>query len=173
MKITTFMAMAAALVLGLSAQASMKGKTAHADLQDAKGQKVGTASFWEMKEGVKISLKVSGLAPGTHALHIHNVGTCEAPDFKSAGPHFNPDGKKHGDKNPDGPHAGDLPNFVVGKNGRSKFSTVATHVTMDDGANSLFHPGGTALVVHAKADDEMTDPAGNAGDRIACGVITP
>jgi Cu-Zn family superoxide dismutase len=99
------------------------------------------------------------------------VGKCDPPDFKSAGPHFNPDNKKHGSKNPDGPHAGDLPNFDVGPDGTAKVSVVAPNVTLGDGPNSLFHPEGTALVIHEKADDYMTDPAGNAGARIACGVV--
>jgi Cu-Zn family superoxide dismutase len=120
---------------------------------------------------VRISLRVMGLPGGTHAFHIHNVGKCEAPDFKSAGGHFNPEGKKHGLKNPDGPHAGDMPNITVAANGRGRAQVINTRITLGEGANSVFHEGGTAIVIHEKADDEMTDPAGNAGNRIACGVI--
>ena len=100
------------------------------------------------------------------------MAQCDAPDFKTAGPHFNPESKKHGLQNPDGPHAGDMNNFTASKNGRAKATITNDRVTLGQGANSLLANGGVALVVHAKADDMKTDPAGNAGDRIACGVIT-
>jgi Cu-Zn family superoxide dismutase len=114
---------------------------------------------------------MSQLPPGQHALHVHAVGKCEAPDFKSAGPHFNPEGKKHGTQNPEGPHAGDLPNFEVSADGRAKTSVLATRVLLSDGTNSLFQANGTSLVIHEKPDDNLNDPAGNAGTRIACGVV--
>jgi len=152
--------------------AAEKGpKTAKTELRDAQGQKVGTATFKQAPEGVNISLQVSSLPPGTHAFHIHAVGKCEPPDFKTAGGHFNPENKKHGLKNPAGPHAGDMPNISVGQNGKGRAALLNRRVTLGEGANSLFHEGGTALVIHEKADDDMTDPAGNAGNRIACGVI--
>lgn len=145
--------------------------SAHADLINAQGQKIGTALLTQTASGVKIDINVAQLPPGTHAFHIHAVGKCEVPDFKSAGGHFNPVGKQHGKDNPNGPHAGDMLNFEVGDDGIAKFSTVNTSVTLDAGANSLFHEGGTALVIHEKADDYKTDPAGNAGNRIVCGII--
>lgn len=159
-----------ALLFAASAQAR-PAQTARADIINAKGEKIGTATIAPAEQGVNISLNVSQLPPGTHALHIHAVGKCDPPDFKSAGPHFNPDNKKHGSKNPEGPHAGDLQNFDVKADGTAKVSVAAPNVTLGEGPNSLFHPEGTALVIHEKADDYMTDPAGNAGGRIACGVI--
>ena len=155
----------------LFSAAALQAQTAHADLINAKGDKVGSATLKETKSGVKIDLTASQLPPGPHALHIHAVGKCEAPAFTTAGGHFNPDAKKHGSKNPDGSHNGDLPNFDVGADGKAKVSITAAHVTLKDGPNSLFHPDGTALMIHEKSDDYMTDPTGNAGSRIACGVI--
>ena len=142
------------------------------NLQDAKGQSVGTATITDSKTGVAIRLDLKGLPPGVHALHIHSVAKCEAPGFTSAGPHFNPEHKQHGLDNPQGPHAGDMPNFTVKANGTAKVTIQDPRVTLGSGANSVFTNGGTALMIHAKADDLKSDPAGNAGDRIACGTIT-
>ena len=145
--------------------------TAKAELADSQGKKVGTAELTQTPEGVKIALAVSGLTPGQHAFHIHTAGKCEGPDFKSAGAHFNPYNKKHGLKNPDGPHAGDMENIEVATDGRGNAQIVNKQVTLAEGPNSLFHEGGTAIVIHASPDDNVTDPAGNAGARIACGVV--
>jgi len=152
------------------AQASPQ--TAKAELYSSQGEKVGNATLTEGPEGVKIALQVSRLTPGPHGFHIHAVGKCDPPGFTSAGAHFNPHGKKHGLKSPEGPHAGDLPNLVVGSDGTAKAEVAAAHVTLGPGKHSLFHPDGTALIIHANPDDEKTDPAGNAGARIACGIIT-
>jgi len=146
-------------------------KKAHADLINAKGQPVGTATFKQTKAGVSISLALNDLPPGTHGIHIHAVGKCDAPDFKTAGGHFNPDAKKHGEKNPQGAHNGDLGNIAVNAKGLVKTTKLAKNVTLGPGANSLFGTDGTALVIHADSDDEMTDPSGNSGARIACGII--
>ena len=145
---------------------------AKAELHNSKGQKVGVATLIEERNGVRIALQVYNLPPGLHGFHIHGVGKCEPPDYKSAGGHFNPYGKKHGLKNPEGHHAGDIPNLLVRADGTATVEVLISLVTLDPGKNSLFQPGGTALVIHAGSDDQMSDPSGNSGDRIACGVIT-
>ena len=151
---------------------SSKTPSKAVNLQNAQGKSIGTATLQQSAVGVAIKLNVHDLPPGDHGIHVHQVAKCEGPDFKSAGPHFNPDGKKHGLDSPDGPHAGDAPNFIVDANGKSKATVLAKGVTMGDDPHSVFTGGGTALVIHAKADDGKTDPSGNSGDRIACGVIT-
>jgi Cu-Zn family superoxide dismutase len=150
---------------------SASAQSAHADILSAQGQKIGTAKLTQTSAGVKIDLSVSQLPAGTHGVHLHTVGKCEAPGFTTAGGHFNPDSKKHGKDNPEGPHAGDLTNIEVGADGTAKASLSTSSVTLKDGPNSLFHEGGAALVIHEKVDDYKTDPSGNSSARIACGVI--
>jgi superoxide dismutase, Cu-Zn family len=159
------------LLIAISAFGQTAPKQAHADIVNAQGQKIGTVTFSPAEGGVKIDLDVAQLAPGTHGVHIHAVGKCEGPDFKSAGGHFNPSAKEHGKDNPKGPHAGDLTNIEVEADGHAKASLSDSLVTLGDGPNSFFHEGGSALVIHEKADDYKTDPSGNSGARIACGVI--
>ena len=157
---------------GSMASAEKERETATAEMKDGNGQNIGQAKFKAVGGGVEMSMTVENLSPGIHAIHIHATGQCEAPDFKTAGGHFNPGNKKHGMQNPEGYHADDLPNLTVGVNGKGAFKSTIQDVTLaGDGATSLFHAGGTSVVIHEKADDMKTDPAGNAGARIACGVI--
>jgi Cu-Zn family superoxide dismutase len=148
-------------------------KSAHADIMNAQGTKIGSAKISASGDGVKISVKVSNLTPGDHGIHIHNVGKCDGPDFKTAGGHFNPTNAHHGINNTADPkpHLGDLANLAVKPDGSGSASFTVSGVTLGDGANSLFHDGGTAIVIHAKVDDLMSDPSGNSGDRVGCGVI--
>lgn len=164
--------MAALLLAGTLSAAETGRKSATAELKDAKGQTVGEAKFKEGKNAVLLTVKVTNLPAGEHAIHVHTVGKCEAPDFKTAGGHFNPENKKHGTMNPEGHHAGDMANFTIPAGGKGAYKSTLPGVTLvGSGANSLFHDGGTAIVIHEKADDMKTDPAGNAGARIACGPI--
>lgn len=145
-------------------------------LKDAAGKDVGmaTLSAGPKGKGVKVKADFKNLPAGEHALHFHAAAKCEAPGFTTAGGHFNPANSHHGINNDQSPkpHAGDMANFTVTAKGTAKLNFVNDAVTLGDGANSLFANGGTAMVIHAKADDLKSDPSGNAGDRIACGTIT-
>lgn len=160
--------MFAALAAGCAMSAQAKVTTARAVLHDASGKEVGKARLQQVGKGIKVTLQASKLAAGTHGVHIHAVGKCDAPDFASAGPHWNPTGRQHGKDNPAGMHKGDLPNIITGNNGRGTLAFTVEGVVLGD----LLDADGAALVVHAATDDYKTDPSGNSGARIACGVLS-
>lgn len=160
------------VALGLSTGVATAQTAAKASFINVEGKKVGTATLTQTPGGVLIHLEVEGLAPGEHAFHVHQTGKCDAADkFASAGGHFEPAGHKHGYKTDGGPHAGDMPNQFVGADGKLTADVVNPQVTLAAGATSVFDADGSALVIHAKADDYASQPAGNAGDRAACAVI--
>ena len=170
-------AIAGALLLLLAMAATAKDEGITVDMKNANGESIGTATLredldtfrnrsgWKGGRGIAIKLDLHGLTPGEHGIHIHRDPVCEGPDFKSAGGHINPQSKKHGLKNPEGPHDGDLPNITADAKGNVKTKIRAQYASMKE------LEAGRSLVIHAQADDMMTDPAGNSGDRIACGVI--
>jgi len=145
--------------------------TASALLKDADGIQVGEITLTEVPSGVLLALDLFEVPPGDHALHIHAVGKCEPPKFESAGPHFNPEGKEHGLENPKGPHAGDMPNIHVPDSGTLKLEVLNPFVSLS-GKNALLDDDGSAIVIHEGADDYASDPAGHAGGRLACAVVT-
>jgi Cu-Zn family superoxide dismutase len=160
------------LFFGMASYARAQER-ARVEIKNVEGKTVGTADLRQTKGGVVIVLRLTALPPGLHAVHIHSVGKCEAPAFASAGAHFNPLNMKHGLKSADGPHAGDLPDLYVNKDGVGRYEVfLVESVTLRAGKLSVFEPDGKAIVIHASSDDNITDPSGNSGDRIACGVIT-
>jgi Cu-Zn family superoxide dismutase len=155
-----------------TAYGAAKPKPVVVSMMDGKGQSVGMVTISQGNGGLNFKLDLKNLTPGLHGFHVHQNAKCEGPAFTTAGPHFNPDTKQHGTENPMGPHAGDMMNITVGANGTVKTTVMVKSVTMGTDSHSIFTNGGTALVIHAKADDYKTDPSGNSGDRIACGTIT-
>jgi superoxide dismutase, Cu-Zn family len=156
----------------VEAQRARLADGARVEMRDAHGKTVGTLTVAPHSNGgVRFTGRLSDLPSGVHGFHIHEYGKCDPPDFKSAGAHFNPSGRQHGEFNPQGKHEGDMGNVRVDAGGSAEVSLMNERVTLGAGPNSLLKPGGTSLVLHADADDQKTDPSGNSGDRIACGII--
>lgn len=170
MRIGTISALMMSVAMtGVLAQGAME--TAKADVKDAAGKSVGSVTLTDTPHGVLLHVVLTDAPEGVHAFHIHATGQCVAP-FTTAGGHFNPATKQHGAENPMGMHAGDMPNITVPAGGKLTFDLLNPDVTLKAGANSLMDADGSAVMLHATADDYKGDPAGNAGARIACGVIT-
>lgn len=165
-------ALASVLFFSIFVPSAYAQPQAKADLKNADGKSVGMATLREIKGGVLLTVEAKELSLGLHAIHIHEVGKCEEPQFTSAGGHFNPTKVKHGLKSPEGGHGGDMPNLYVTKEGIARYQTLNDRITLGSGDMSVFDADGSTLVIHAIADDDTTAPAGNAGERIACGVIT-
>ena len=142
-------------------------------LQDPGGRVLANGSVTTEGGGIRVRVAAAGLVPGTYAVHLHQTGLCEPPDFQSAGPHWNPTGRQHGRLNPMGPHLGDLPNLTVGADGAGSVEYLISGVSLDRGERALIDRDGAALVIHAGPDDYRTDPSGNSGARLACGVVAP
>lgn len=141
-------------------------------MMDGDEEEIGTATLTEGDEGVNIALDLENLSPGEHGFHIHNAGVCEGPAFDSAGDHYNPTDANHGFDDPDGPHAGDLENLEVSEEGTVETEVTADMVTLEEGAETTLQPEeGTSLIIHSEADDYESQPSGDAGNPIACGVI--
>ncbi len=173
---TGMMALGAILALATTAMlaptASAVGERAVGELHNADGQLVGLAFFEQISEStVRITGPVEGLSSGPHGVHIHETATCEPPDFASAGGHFNPTGTEHGLENPNGPHAGDLPNMNAPEDGRAWLEFETDRIALTEGPTSLFDEDGSAIVIHAGEDDQRSNPSGNSGDRVVCGEI--
>ncbi|WP_077602143.1 superoxide dismutase family protein [Oceanobacillus sojae] len=141
------------------------------EMYNADGDRVGTARLNETDGGVAVTIEVEGLSPGFHAIHVHEYGKCEGPEFSTSGNHFNPDGKEHGLLRTDGAHLGDLPNIEADEDGNVQEELVIAEATLKKGKNSLITNDGTSLIIHDGVDDGMSQPAGNSGNRIVCGVI--
>ena len=145
--------------------------SANASLFDTSGTRIGLATFSEVHGSGLMGVSVSGLSPGRHGMHIHENGACTPPGFESAGGHFNPGAKKHGSLNPEGPHAGDMPNLVVEADGSADTTFTVAASLLAQGSGSMIGAQKRAFVIHADPDDEKTDPSGNSGARVVCGVI--
>jgi superoxide dismutase, Cu-Zn family len=168
----TLVAVIAAAGCFAVSQAQAQEQSAKAVLMDPDRKEIGNVTISEVAQGVRIFAQADNLPPGVHAFHIHETGQCEPPDFESAGGHYNPTDKQHGWDNPEGPHAGDFPNVHVHDDGKLAIEYFTDAVTLGEGETTLFDEDGSAVVMHEGVDDYQTDPAGHAGARIACGVIS-
>ena len=156
---------------GARADSTPSAATATAPMKNAAGRDLGTLTLTDTPQGIMVMGNLTGLTPGEHGVHIHTVGQCQPP-FTSAGAHWNPTNRQHGSLNPQGPHLGDMPNITVAADSSASVHlTTATGGTLH-GANLVMDVDGASVVVHTKADDLRTDPSGNSGDRVACGVVT-
>jgi Cu-Zn family superoxide dismutase len=144
---------------------------ASAEVRDVSGRSWARAGAVQLGDSIRVSIEAAGMAPGTYAAHVHTTGRCDAPDFTSAGPHWNPTGQQHGKDNPQGMHKGDLPNLLIGSERRGTLEYTIPSASVSGGASPLLDADGASVVIHAKPDDYRTDPAGNAGARVACGVL--
>lgn len=174
MTLRLFSILSIALCLGCSTAMRMRNAAARAEavMYNTSGAPIGTAQLWQDANGV-VNVEISSitLPAGTHGIHFHDVGKCEGPAFTTAGGHYNPMGMEHGLQNPKGPHAGDNPNIVIPAGGVGNVSFSTDRVSLTPGTRTLLDADGTALVIHAAADDQVTNPSGNSGARIACGVV--
>jgi Cu-Zn family superoxide dismutase len=174
------MALAALLAAGACStsareQQEAEGPTppmvAQADIRDTGGRTVARGSVSQVGDALRVRIEAAGLPAGIYGAHVHTAGRCDPPAFESAGPHWNPTGRQHGRDNPGGQHLGDLPNLMVGTDRRGSFEFTIPGATLSGGARPVLDGDGAAIVIHARADDYRTDPSGNSGTRIACGVI--
>lgn len=147
------------------------GASVSASLRDAAGRTMAQATATQVEQGIRLRIDANGFGPGGHGIHIHAVGRCDPPSFDSAGPHWNPTDRLHGLQNPQGAHRGDMPNLIIGADGRGTLEYVIPHARLTGGAFPLLDADGAALVIHAQPDDQTTDPSGNSGARMACGVF--
>jgi Cu-Zn family superoxide dismutase len=160
-----------ACTMGSTGTGGQGSPSATAQLRNAQGQPVGTASLTERDGRVRLVVEARGLAPGEHGIHLHAVGRCDPPGFTTAGDHFNPTSRKHGLEASDGAHAGDLPNLRADASGAARYEATTDRITLSGGTRTVFDADGSAVVIHARPDDQRTDPSGNSGDRVVCGVI--
>ena len=149
------------------------GPSASVEINDASGSLRATGKLSQSAEGIAVHIEAHGMKPGSYGIHVHATGQCQGPDFKTAGGHWNPTGKQHGRDNPMGMHQGDLPNLVIGEGGNGVLDFTIAGGSLSNGPSALLDADGAAIVLHAAADDYKTDPSGNSGARVACGVVQP
>lgn len=158
-------------ILGTAAAAHQHEGSARAELRKADAQAMGHARAEQHGDAVRVQIEVTGLQPGSYGAHVHMTGRCDAPDFATAGAHWNPTGHQHGTENPQGPHMGDLPNLTIGTNGAGALSFEIPHAMLRGGEHPVLDADGASVIIHASPDDYRTDPSGNSGARIICGVL--